>query len=132
MDFGKPRRSAGMRGTPRNEPFQEHAPPPAHLIVSSQPGPEAPRTSRFARPQVLMDAVSAPLGQMAAAERAALRAFMRQHRLTATGWAAKAGVPANQLLAFLTGKSRTLPPGALEKLAAAAGASPAALFAVTK
>jgi hypothetical protein len=124
-----------MRGTPRNEPFQEHAPPPAHLIVSSRPGPEAPRTSRFARPQVLMDAVSAPRGpslhQAAAAERAALRRFMARHRLTATGWAAKAGIPANQLLAFLTGKSRTLPPDALEKLAGAAGVSSAALFAAT-
>jgi hypothetical protein len=121
-----------MRGTPRNEPFQDHAPPPPHLTGAPAPAtPQRTTASRFARPQVLMDAVSAPRGQMAAAERAALRAFMKQHRLTATGWAGKANVPANQLLAFLTGKSRTLPPETIQKLADAAGVAPAQLFAVT-
>jgi hypothetical protein len=116
-----------MRDAPRNAPFQEHAPPPAHLMARPEPAPPK-SASRFARPQVLMDAVSAPRGPMAAAERAALRAFMARRRLTATGWAAEAGVPANHLLAFLTGKSRTLPPEMIQKLADAAGVSPAALF----
>ena len=54
------------------------------------------------------------------AAREAFRAFMTDNRLRATEWAKQAGVPAAQIYAFLTGKSRWLNPDTAEKLARAA------------
>ena len=54
------------------------------------------------------------------AQRDAFRAFMTANRLRATEWAKQAGVPAAQIYAFLTGKSRTLSSDTAEKLARAA------------
>ncbi len=133
----KIRRSAGMRGSPAD-------PLPEHGAISTTPKarPEAepqPRvsTSPYARPKVLMGEVTAPLqkyaasgggGQLIAAERDAFRAFMTAHRLNPSAWANKAGVPANEILAFLTGRTRTIAPQTLEKLARAAGVTPQDLF----
>jgi hypothetical protein len=124
----KPRRSAGMRGNPMN---------PAPRAVSTTPPPKAKaepaapvRTtaSRFVKPKVLMGEVTAPRGQQIAAERDAVRAFMLAHRLQPSVWAAKAGVPAGELLAFLSGHARTLPPQSAVKLAAAANATEDQMF----
>ena len=72
-------------------------------------------------PKTLMSEVAAPKvhGDPNAA-REAFRAFMVEHRLRATEWAKQAGVPAAQIYAFLTGKSRALNPDTAEKLARAA------------
>jgi cyclic pyranopterin phosphate synthase len=54
------------------------------------------------------------------ADRTALRTFMVTRRLRATEWAKKAGVPAAQIFAFLTGRAPALPPSTAEALARAA------------
>lgn len=112
------------------KPAGGHLPPPAHTRAggeSRSPAANAP-TSRYAKPKVLMGEVAAPKGQMIAAQREAFRAFMMARHLRPTEWAARAGVPAGEILAFLTGKSRSLSPGVAEKLAAAAGVAPQTLF----
>lgn len=53
-------------------------------------------------------------------KREAFRAFMTSHRLRATEWAKLAGVPAAQVYAFLTGRSRALTDEIIQKLARAA------------
>ncbi len=117
-----------MRGSPAD-------PLPEHGAISTTPKarPQAepqPRvsTSPYAKPKVLMGEVTAPKGQLIAAERGAFRAFMTAHRLNPSAWASKAGVPANEILAFLTGRTRTIAPRTLEKLARAAGVAPQDLF----
>lgn len=63
------------------------------------------------------------------AEREAFRAFMTDHRLRATEWAKLAGIPAAQIYAYLTGRSRALPQDTAEKLAKAARVRPEDMFA---
>ncbi len=127
------RRSAGMRGDPR-------APRPEAQEISTTPPPrqEAPEAvpdsrSRFPKPQVLMGEVAmkkivAARDPEAGANREAFRAFMRARRLAPTGWAKDAGVPAGEILAFLTGSTRSLPAETAAKLAKVAGVRPAELF----
>ncbi len=81
----------------------------------------APATSRV-KPSTLMHEASVPKAAAAAAlsQREAFRAFMVSRRLRATEWASKAGVPAAQIYAFLTGKSRALNAETAERLARAA------------
>lgn len=123
-----PRRSAGMRGSPAN-PVPEHRPiSSVYKAHPETPAPVRTSASRYAKPKVLMGEVAAPKGQMIAAQREAFRAFMMARHLRPSEWAAKAGVPAGEILAFLTGKSRSLSPGVAEKLAAAAGVAPGDLF----
>lgn len=74
-----------------------------------------------ARPKTLMGEVSAP--RPAAdpnAGRETFRAFMTSRRLRATEWAKQAGVPAAQIYAYLTGRSRALSSDTAERLARAA------------
>lgn len=91
----------------------------------------APGTKAAARPaaKTLMGEVAAPKvhGDPNAA-REAFRAFMVEHRLRATEWAKQAGVPAAQIYAFLTGKSRAINPGTAKKLAKAARVSAGDMF----
>ncbi|MGD0192768.1 MAG: helix-turn-helix transcriptional regulator [Rhizomicrobium sp.] len=54
---------------------------------------------------------------------------MTDHRLRATEWAKQAGVPAAQIYAYLTGRSRALPRETAEKLARAARARVEDMFA---
>lgn len=69
-----------------------------------------------AKPKVIMNEVAAPRpGPLA--QRDAFREFMAAHRLRPTQWAKDAGVPAAQILAYLTGQSRTLTAETAKKLA---------------
>ena len=110
-----------MRGTPRND-APEHRPisttPPKPRLERKQP--ESVSTSRYAKPKVLMGEVAAPRGLEIGRQRDAFRAFMIARRLRPSEWARAAGVPAGEILGFLTGKIRTIAPATLEKLARAA------------
>ena len=117
-----------MRGNPMHAAPRpvSNAPPP-----KPKPDPQPPQrtsASRFVKPKVLMGEVAAPRGQQIAAERDAVRAFMQARRLQPSAWAAKAGVPASELLAFLSGHARTLPPETAAKLASAANATEDQMF----
>ena len=128
-----PRRSAGMRGDPR-EPRPEAkeisgAPPPGHEAPAL--APSASR-SHHPKPEVLMGEVVGPRGQDIGAGRDTLRAFMLSRRLAPTRWAKEAGVPMGELLAYLTGRTRHLSAATAAKLAEAAGVTPQELFAEKK
>jgi DNA-binding Xre family transcriptional regulator len=118
-----------MRGTPRNDA-------PAHRPISATPPksrpevkqPERVSTSRYAKPKVLMGEVAAPRGLEIGKQRDAFRAFMIARHLRPTEWARAAGVPAGEVLGFLTGKIRTIAPATLEKLARAANCAPEDFF----
>jgi cyclic pyranopterin phosphate synthase len=81
--------------------------------------PVAATAKSRARPKTLMSEVSAPRPGVHA-QRDAFREFMASHRLRPTQWAKDAGVPATQILAYLTGQARALSPDAAKKLARAA------------
>jgi cyclic pyranopterin phosphate synthase len=83
--------------------------------------PEKPVAAirRSAKPKTLMGEVSAPRPGPDS-QREAFRAFMMSRRLRATDWARSAGVPAAQIYAFLTGRSRGLGSDVAERLARAA------------
>ena len=124
----KPRRSAGMRGSPVN-PAPEHR--PVSTVPKARPEVEQPErvsTSPYAKPKILMGEVAAPKGQLIAAGRDAFRAFMQVRRLTPSGWARAAGVPPGEIMAFLTGNARSISPGVAAKLAAAAKVSVEEMF----
>ncbi len=127
-DDAKPRRSAGMRGSPAN-PAPEHR--PISTVPKARPEAAQPQqvsTSPYAKPKVLMGEVTAPKGQLIAESRDAFRAFMTGRRLVPTAWARDAGVPAAPLLAYLTGKARLIPPDIAAKLAAVAKVPVAEMF----
>jgi cyclic pyranopterin phosphate synthase len=85
---------------------------------ASRVSPAALRKS--AKPKTLMGEVSAPRPGPDS-QREAFRSFMTSRRLRATDWARSAGVPAAQIYAFLTGRSRELGRDVAERLARAAG-----------
>ena len=68
-----------------------------------------------------MGEVAAPRGLEIGRQRDAFRTFMIARHLRPSEWARAAGVPAGEVLGFLTGKIRTIAPATLEKLARAAG-----------
>ena len=129
-----------MRGSPRNAA-------PEHLPVSTTP-PNKPRTeakqaeristSPYARPKVLMGEVAMPIQKFAASrggggieigkQRDAFRAFMIARHLRPSEWARAAGVPSGEILGFLTGKTRSITPQTLERLAKAANCTPQDFF----
>ena len=138
-DQEKPRRSAGMRGNPRN------AAPEHRSISSTPPKPRAEAkpaepvsASRYAKPKVLMGEVAMPIQKFAASrgrsgveigkQRDALRAFLIARHLRPSEWARAAGVPSGEILGFLTGKTRSITPQTLEKLAKAVNCSPQDFF----
>ncbi len=87
-----------------------------------RPAPKA-RAKTRAAPTVLAQPVAAPAAAAGpGAQRESLRAFMIDRHLRATEWARQAGVPAAQIYAFLTGRSRALPQDTAERLARAANA----------
>jgi hypothetical protein len=127
-----------MRGTPRSD-APEHRPisaiPPKPRAEPKQP--ERVSASRYAKPpgahsapkpKVLMGEVAAPRGLEIGKQRDAFRAFMIARHLLPTEWARAAGVPAGEVLGFLTGKTRTIAPATLEKLARAANCAPEDFF----
>jgi DNA-binding Xre family transcriptional regulator len=126
---GRPRRSAGMRGTPRND-APEHRPisttPPAPRSEPKQP--QRISNSPHAKPKVLMGEVAMPRGLEIGKQRDAFRAFMIARHLRPSEWARAAGVPSGEILGFLTGKTRSIAPQTLEKLATAANCTPQDFF----
>jgi hypothetical protein len=122
-----------MRGTPRND-APEHRPisttPPKPRPEPKQP--ERVSTSPYAKPKVLMGEVAAPRamdrGAEIARQREAFRAFMIARHLRPTEWARAAGIPAGEILGFLTGKSRSIPQESVEKLARAVNCAPQDFF----
>jgi cyclic pyranopterin monophosphate synthase len=104
-----------------------YAPPPIRAVRK----PVSTAAAR-GRPTALLGEVAAPAiastGALADAKRAALRNFMTSNRLRATEWAKQAGIPASQLYAFLTGRLRSLPDEAIQKLARAARVRPEDMF----
>ena len=125
----KQRRSAGMRGTPRNDPPEQRP----ISAAPSKPRPESKKTERVSasphvKPKVLMGEVAAPHGLEIGRQRDAFRAFMIARHLRPTEWARAAGIPAGEILGFLTGRTRTIAPASLEKLARAANCAPDDFF----
>jgi hypothetical protein len=121
-----------MRGSPANAKPEHQPISTIYKAMPEAPAPQRTSSSRFAKPKVLMGEVAAPLnefaasggkGQMIAAQRDTFRAFMTAHHLRPSEWARDAGVPANEILAFLTGRARSFSPGVAEKLAMAAKAT---------
>jgi hypothetical protein len=121
-----------MRGDPRTPVPEQRPISSAFKTAPHNASPPRPSTSRYAKPQVLMGEVTAPAPGIAPAEiakqRQALRAVMLAAHLTPSGWTRAAGIAPGELLAFLSGRARAVPPGSLEKLAAAAGVGIAALL----
>jgi len=70
-----------------------------------------------------MGEVAAPRGVEIGKQRDAFRAFMLARHLRPTEWARAAGLPAGEILGFLTGKTRSIASASLEKLARAANCS---------
>lgn len=118
-----------MRGSPLNPTA---APRPASPATQKRPaepaGPQRVSTSPYAKPKILMGEVAAPKGQIIGAQRDAFRAFMTARGLRPTQWAHAAGIPAGEILGFLTGKARSIRETSLQKLAAAAKVAPEDLF----
>ena len=120
-----------MRGHPLSA-APEHRPISSAVPTKPRPEPAPPvRTlsSRFSAPKVLMGEVTMPRGQEIGQQREAFRAFMQARHLRPTEWARSAGVPAGELLGFLTGRSRAIAPASLEKLAQTAGCTVQEFFA---
>jgi hypothetical protein len=108
------------------KPRPETAPAPP---VSSSRYAKPPGAHSAPKPTVLMGEVVGPrVKDTGKAEtgkqREALRAFIIAHHLSPTQWARAAGVPAGEILAFLTGQSRAIAPRSLAKLAQAANCAP--------
>jgi hypothetical protein len=82
--------------------------------------PERVSGSRHPKPKVLMGEVAAPRGIEIGKQREAFRAFMTARHLRPSEWARAAGVPAGEILGFLTARTRHIAPATLEKLARAA------------
>jgi DNA-binding Xre family transcriptional regulator len=115
------RKSAGMRGNPRNA-APEHRPISTAFKARPQAKqPERVSTSRYAKPKVLMGEVASPRGEQIGQQRDAFRAFMTARHLRPTEWAKTAGIAPGEIMAFLTGNVRAIAPASLEKLARAAG-----------
>jgi plasmid maintenance system antidote protein VapI len=70
----------------------------------------------------------APVVAPSDSKRQAFRAFMTSRHLRATEWAKQAGVPAAQIYAFLTGRSRAIPDEIAAKLARSARVKPEDMF----
>ena len=118
-----------MRGIPRND-APDHRPISTTLPKprGKPKQPERGSTSPYVKPKVLMGEVAAPRGKEIGAQRDAFRAFMIARHLRPSEWARQAGISPGEILAFLTGKSRTIPAPSMEKLARAAGCAPEDFF----
>jgi DNA-binding Xre family transcriptional regulator len=118
-----------MRGVPHND-ASEHRPisttPPKPRPEPKQPAQVS--ASRHVKPKVLMGEVAAPRGVEIGKQRDAFRAFMIARHLRPSEWARAAGIPPGEILGFLTGKTRTIAPASLEKLARAAHCTPEDFF----
>ena len=88
--------------------------------VAATPKAGAALKSVPRKPAVIMNEVAAPRVTDTSAQREAFRAFMTLNRLRATEWAKQANVPAAQIYAYLTGKTRALSPDVVSRLARAA------------
>ena len=77
---------------------------------------------------MLMGEAAGPALAQPDAKRQAFRAFITSHHLRATEWAKLAGVPAAQIYAYLTGRTRAIPDESVQKLARAARVRPEDMF----
>lgn len=119
-----------MRGSPRDV-RAEHRPIATTPKTRSEAlERESVSTSRHAnppqarsaqKPKVLMGEVVGPRGTEIGLRRDAFRAFMIARHLRPSEWAKTAGIPAGEIMAFLTGHARGITPRSLAKLADAAG-----------
>lgn len=101
----------------------------ARQTLSKRATAAAPAKAR-AKPSAIGHETTAPAPKGDPnADREAFRHFMVSRQLRATEWAKQAGVPASQIYAFLTGRSRGMAPDVAEKLARAARARIEDLFA---
>jgi hypothetical protein len=105
-----------MLSSPRDaaEPRLPVKKPPPHPEAKQ---PERASASPYPSAKVLMGEVAAPRGVEIGKQREAFRAFMVKRHLRPTAWARAAGIPAGEILGFLTAKSRSIAPQSLEKLA---------------
>lgn len=87
--------------------------------------PKLPATRKAA---TLMNEVAAPRTRDSNASRDAFRAFMTARHLRVSEWTKQAGVPAAQVYAYLTGKTRALAPDFVKRLARAAQAREEDMF----
>jgi predicted transcriptional regulator len=90
------------------------------VYVATAPKARAALKSVSRKPETIRNEVAAPRMTDTSAQREAFRAFMTANRLRATEWAKLANVPAAQIYAYLTGKTRTLTPDVVSRLARAA------------
>jgi len=92
-----------------------------HLVSKSggKSGSYKARSVAHAPPRTLPVQDAKPLPDMAS-KRETFRAFMASHRLRASEWAKRAGVPAGEIFGFLTGRSRGISSDVAERLAQAA------------
>jgi hypothetical protein len=102
------RRSAGMRENPSNDARSESS------TVKQKP---------------LMGEGISPRGLEIGRQREAFRAFMIARHLRPSQWAKSAGIPAGEILAFLTGRASAISFESLAKLAQVAGCEPQDFFA---
>ncbi|MBS0471353.1 MAG: cyclic pyranopterin monophosphate synthase MoaC [Proteobacteria bacterium] len=110
-------KSGGKSGDYVAEAAPDEAPKPVYRSTQQPRG--------RAKPATLMGEVAAPRRSAdqqrnANEQREAFRAFMTSRHLRATEWAKQAGVPAAEIYAFLTGKTRAMSGDVAEKLARAA------------
>jgi cyclic pyranopterin phosphate synthase len=112
-------KSGGKSGT-----YKAPSPPKRAAKPSAGPAPHSAKALRAVSPRVLVHEVGGTRIDAAPSdEREALRAFMTERKLRPVDWAKSAGVPLNEIYAFLNGRARTLTKDSAEKLAQAARAS---------
>jgi DNA-binding Xre family transcriptional regulator len=98
------------------------------MLQTETAPPQPVSASPFAKPKLLMGEVSSPRGLEISHRREAFRSFMIARHLRPSQWAKSAGIPAGEILAFLTGRARAIPLKSLERLASAAGCEPHDFF----
>lgn len=127
MDKAPPlRRSAGMRGTPADEPV---SPEPLQQPPIRLKPLEAPQSlSPHPRPAELMDPSPRFAEKDVDKQRQAFRQFMISRALAPTRWADLARIPVGEIFAFLNRNTHCIAPASLEKLARAAGVESSDLF----
>jgi hypothetical protein len=116
-----------MRGSPA-APTPEREISTTPKAMPQQAAPTRVSQSRYPKPTILMGEVASPKGQQIAAERDTFRTFMQRARLTPTTWARAAGIAPGEILAFLSGRARSITPETARKLAQAANVSVETLF----
>jgi hypothetical protein len=124
------RRSAGMRENPSHDAreYQPIAKAPPKSRTEGPPPQRGSESSTVKQKPLMGEGVS-PRGLEIGRQREAFRAFMIARHLRPSQWAKSAGIPAGEILAFLTGRASAISFESLGKLAQAAGCEPQDFFA---